>query len=133
MSETTVNGSTATNCAPDENFIAEVISEIHRSMMGTSQSRKEACSRKESFAHPKQNLRIGCWNVRSMNSIGKPEQVCKEMDNYKLDVLGISECRWTGIGKVTTQDRKVILYSGKETRHESGVALILNKKNQMHY
>ena len=37
--------------------------------------------------------RIGFWNVRTMFSTGRLAQVTKEMDDNKLHILGISECR----------------------------------------
>ena len=48
------------------------------------------------------------------------------MDNYKLDILGVSEVRWTGNGKIVN-DNKTILYSRNENKHIRGVAIILSK------
>ncbi|XP_032239018.2 craniofacial development protein 2-like [Nematostella vectensis] len=50
------------------------------------------------------------------------------MCRYNLDILGISECRWTGSGRQRTSDGSVILYSGNDTTHTNGVALIVAKK-----
>ena len=41
---------------------------------------------------------IGTWNVRSMNQ-GKFEVVKKEMARVNIDILGIDELKWTGMGK----------------------------------
>ena len=41
---------------------------------------------------------IGTWNVRSMNQ-GKLEVVKQEMTRVNVDILGISELRWTGMGE----------------------------------
>ena len=41
---------------------------------------------------------IGTWNVRSMNQ-GKLEVVKQEMARVNTDILGISELKWTGMGK----------------------------------
>ena len=41
--------------------------------------------------------RIGTWNVRSMNQ-GKLEVVKQEMAKVNINILGISELRWTGMG-----------------------------------
>ena len=43
---------------------------------------------------------IGTWNVRSMNQ-GKLEVVKQEMTRVNIDILGISELRWTGMGGLT--------------------------------
>lgn len=78
---------------------------------------------------PKQIIKIGTWNVRTMFQVGKSRQVTNKMDNYSLDILGISEVRWTGFGngKLKTSDDKTILYSGMDDKHERGVAFILSK------
>ena len=47
----------------------------------------------------KQQYCIGTWNVRSMNQ-GKLEVVKQEMARVNIDILGISELKWTGMGKV---------------------------------
>ena len=44
------------------------------------------------------NNTIGTWNVTSMNQ-GKLEAVKQEMARVNIDILGISELKWTGIGE----------------------------------
>ena len=46
----------------------------------------------------KEQYCIGTWNVRSMNQ-GKLEVVKQEMARVNVDILGISELRWTGMGE----------------------------------
>ena len=46
----------------------------------------------------KEQYCIGTWNVRSMNQ-GKLEVVKQEMARVNVDILGISELKWTGMGK----------------------------------
>ena len=41
---------------------------------------------------------IGAWNVRSMNQ-GKLEVVKQEMVSVNIDILAISELKWTGMGE----------------------------------
>ena len=48
----------------------------------------------------KEQYCIGTWNVRSMNQ-GKLEVVKQEMARVNVDILGISELKWTGMGKLT--------------------------------
>ena len=62
-----------------------------------------------------------------MFETSKTAQVIREMDNYKLDILGVSECRWTGSGRKVTKEGSTILFSGKDDAHSSGVALISSK------
>ena len=45
----------------------------------------------------KEQYCIGTWNVRSMNQ-GKLEVVKQEMARVNVDILGISELKWTGMG-----------------------------------
>ena len=44
----------------------------------------------------KEQYSIGTWNVRSMNQ-GKLEVVKQEMARVNVDILGISELKWTGM------------------------------------
>ena len=98
-------------------------------MTGTRPIRKEACILIKSFANPKKMLRIGNWNVRTMYSVGKTAQVVREMQRYNLDILGISECRWSGSGRLKTRTGETILYSGRDDNiHQSGVALVMTKQ-----
>lgn len=70
--------------------------------------------------------KIGTWNVRSMNQ-GKLEVVKSEMDRIKIDILGISELKWTGTGHFTSGSHEVY-YSGNQNIRKNGVAMILDKK-----
>ena len=45
-------------------------------------------------------IAIGTWNVRSMNQ-GKLEVVKQEMARVNVDILGISELKWAGMGELT--------------------------------
>ena len=49
---------------------------------------------------------IGTWNVRSMNQ-GKLEVVKQEMARVNIDILGISELKWTGMGKFSSEDHYI--------------------------
>eukprot|EP00112_Aurelia_sp_Birch-Aquarium-sp1_P019413 Seg48.2 transcript_id=Seg48.2/GoldUCD/mRNA.D3Y31 product="Craniofacial development protein 2" protein_id=Seg48.2/GoldUCD/D3Y31 len=54
------------------------------------------------------------------------DNISKEMKNMNLDVLGISETRWTGSGKIKEGDFTIV-YSGGE-KHQYGVGCFLSKK-----
>ena len=71
---------------------------------------------------------IGSWNVRSMNQ-GKLEVVKQEMARVNVDILGISELKWTGMGEFNSDDH-YIYYCGQESLRRNGVALIVNKRVQ---
>ena len=51
----------------------------------------------------KEQYCIGTWNVRSMNQ-GKLEVVKQEMTRVNIDILAISELRWTGMGEFNSDD-----------------------------
>ena len=73
----------------------------------------------------KEKYCIGTWNVMSMNQ-GKLE-VLKQMTRVNIDILGISELRWTGMGEFNSDDR-YIYYCGQESLRRNGVAIIVNKR-----
>ena len=58
----------------------------------------------------KEQYCIGTWNVRSMNQ-GKLEVVKQEMARVSIDILGISELKWTGMGEFNSDDH-YIYYCG---------------------
>ena len=60
---------------------------------------------------------------------GKLEVVKQEMARVNIDILGISELRWTGMGKFNSDDH-YIYYCGQESLRRNGVATILNKRLQ---
>ena len=69
---------------------------------------------------------IGTWNVRSINQ-GKLEVVKQEMARVNVDILGISELKWTGMGEFNLDDH-YIYYCGQESLRRHGVAIIVNKR-----
>ena len=58
---------------------------------------------------------------------GKLELVKQEMARVNVDILGISELKWTGMGEFNSDDH-YIYYSGQESLRGSGVAIIVNKR-----
>ena len=75
----------------------------------------------------KTTKKIATWNVRTLYQTGKVVQVIKESENYNLAILGVTEMRWTGSGKIKKKD-KTIICSGPEELHQKGVGMILNKE-----
>ena len=68
----------------------------------------------------------GSMNLGSMNQ-GKLEVVKQEMARVNIDILGISELKWTGMGEFNSDDH-YIYYCGQESLRRNGVALIVNKR-----
>ena len=60
----------------------------------------------------KEQYSIGTWDVRSMTQ-GKLEVVKQEMARVNIDILGISELKWTGMGEFNSDDH-YIYYCGQD-------------------
>ena len=64
--------------------------------------------------------------IRSMNQ-GKLEVVKQEMARVNVDILGIRELKWTGMGDFNSDDH-YIYHCGQESLRRNGVAIIVNKR-----
>ena len=60
---------------------------------------------------------------------GKLEVVKQEMARVSIVILGISELKWTGVGKFNSDDH-YIYYCGQESLRKNGVAITVNKRVQ---
>ena len=60
---------------------------------------------------------------------GKLEVVKQEIARVNIDILGISELKWTGMGKFNLDDY-YIYYYGQESLRRNGVAIMVNKRVQ---
>ena len=58
---------------------------------------------------------------------GKSEVAKQEMARVNIDILGISELKWTGMGEFNSDDHYTY-YCGKESLRRYGVAIIVNKR-----
>jgi len=58
---------------------------------------------------------------------GKLEVVKQEMSRVNIDILGIRELRWTGMGEFNSDDH-YIYYCGQESLRRNGEAIIVNKR-----
>ena len=66
--------------------------------------------------HCKEPYYVGTWNVRSMNQ-GKLEVVKQEMARVNIDILGMSELKWTEMGEFNSDDH-YIYYCRQESIEE---------------
>ena len=62
---------------------------------------------------------------------GKLEVVKQEMARVNIDILGISEQKWTAMGEFNS-DGHYIYYCGQESLRRNGVTIIVNKSTCMH-
>ena len=60
---------------------------------------------------------------------GKLQVVKQEMATVTMDILGISELKWTGMGKFNSDDH-YIYYCRQESLRRNGVAIMVNKRVQ---
>ena len=58
---------------------------------------------------------------------GKLEVIKQEMARVNVNILGISELRWTGMGEFNSDDHN-IYYCGQESLRRYGVAIMVNKR-----
>ena len=122
------NGCSTTTCQTlDDVFI----SWVNGAMAAMGEIRKEANTPTKTLAGPKTKVKVakGCWNVRTMFSVGKTAQITTEMDCYGIGILGVSEYRWSGFGRLKTQIGEAIIYSvWDDSAHQGRVAKIMSKK-----
>ena len=88
---------------------------------------REGTTREEVIAKVRPDiLRVGAWNVRSLNRSGRLENLKREMDRLKLDVVGICEIRWQEEQDFWSGDYRII--NTKSNRGYAGVGLVMNRK-----
>ena len=106
--------------AQEKNEEAEPMQKQHPVVNVTGDKSKVWCCKEQHC--------IGTWNGRSMNQ-GKLEVVKQEMARVNIDILGISELKWTGMGEFNSDDR-YIYYSWQESLRKNGEAIIVKKRVQ---
>ena len=74
----------------------------------------------------KEQYCTGTWTARSMNQ-GRLKVVKWEMAGVNINILGISELKWTEMGEFNSYDH-YIYYCGQESLRRNGVVLIVNKR-----
>ena len=57
---------------------------------------------------------------------GKLEVVKQEMARLNVNILGISELKWTGMGEFNSNDH-YIYYSGQESLRRNGIAIMVKR------
>ena len=104
--------------SPKRNKEAKLKQKCHLVVdMSDGESKVQCC--KEQYC-------IGTWNVRSMNQ-GKLGMVKQEIARVNIDILGISEQKWVGMGEFNSDDH-CIYYCEQESLRRNRVALLVNKR-----
>ena len=73
-------------------------------MIPGGQSRQETPGRRRHLVDPKEVLKVGNWNVRTLYRSGNLAQVAREMTRRGIDITGISETHRVGQGKDFTHN-----------------------------
>ena len=79
----------------------------------------------------KEQYCIGTWSVRSTNQ-GKLEVVKQEMARVNIDILGISELKWTGTAEFNLDNHYILATVGKNLLEEMEQPSV-NKRSEMQY
>lgn len=74
-------------------------------------------------------LKIGTWNARSLYAAGKTHNIIAEMKRMSVNVLGVSEVRWPGTGKINMENHTMYYSGNDDPQHYNGVAIIIDNKN----
>ena len=97
-------------------------------MKDGSQTRSGADTPRAELLKPKNKIRVGSWNLRTLYQAGKLHQVLQEMENYEVELLCVSEARWIDSRKRILSSGHTILYSGRsDNQHRGGVAIIVTR------
>ena len=97
-------------------------------MMNRDEIREDVSTPMESLAKPKHIVRVAAWKVRTMYETGRAAEVVGEMKRYKVNILGVSEMRWTDSGILTLISGETVCYSGRmDGLHQEGEGIIMDK------
>lgn len=98
-------------------------------MTDDSQTQSGAGISKPDLLNPKSKLRIACSNVRTLYQTRKLEQIIREMENYIIEVLCVSEARWINSRRRWLSTGHTPLFSGRTdiNHHSNGVTIIVNR------
>ena len=98
-----VNGSSLTEAAVAsgrDGHSLQVVPDHHQATVGGQNRHGERVMTGRNQATARTNIvfRVATWNVNTLGQAGKFENLKKEATRMKLDIVGVSEVRWTGGG-----------------------------------
>ena len=68
--------------------------------------------------------------MRTMAEATRTAQVAKEMVAYGIEILGLSETRWTGMGSLTLGSGEKVVYAGDDGARQGGVAIMMSARTK---
>jgi len=74
----------------------------------------------------KKIVRIATWNIRSPFMAGKLRNVEEEMNRLNIDILGLSEVRWSESGKQKISKGYIYYSGGTDVHHRYGTAILVS-------
>ena len=71
-------------------------------------------------------IRMGTWNIRTLMTVGKIEEIGKQMKEYKIEILALQETRWKGEGQID-RNNYTLLYGGEDKQGKRGTGFMISK------
>lgn len=97
-----------------------------------SQGVRRIPARNNTKSHPEvettSSLKLGTWNMTRLFAAGKLDNLIREIERYKLDIIGLSEIRWPDSGRCV-KEKATLYYSGNNLlNHYNGIGFIVSRK-----
>ena len=93
--------------------------------------RQVAPDRHQETVNSSRLLKVATWNVRSLYRAGSMNNVMREMERMKIDILGLSEVRWPGVGSLEEEGITFVYSGGNSAARGVGIMMSRNLSRAM--